>query len=360
MVSTIKPTKKLRVGVVGTGKISAEHLKFLCADPRIEVGGACDLSMSLAKYATDYFRAGVPHTDYKQMLASDKFDVVHVCTPPHTHGRIVTDCIDAGAHVIVEKPVALTNTEFRALWNHAQSHGRLILEDHNYRFNWPIRAIEELLAAGELGEVREVDVRMALAIRNPGGRYADESLPHPSHKLPAGVIHEFITHLCYLALRFMPPIDIGRVRAAWSKHGDEGIFKYDDLDALVIGGPAHARIRFTSHSAPDGFAVTVRGTKGAAFTDLFYPHLRVDIRRKGGEQLSPLVNQLVNGVHLMRRSVGGFVDKVLQRTAYEGLHLFLKQTYDAIELNTTPPVTFEDMDSASRLVDALLDQANRF
>jgi predicted dehydrogenase len=335
MVSTIDPNKKLRVGVVGTGKISAEHLKFLCADPRIEVGGVCDLSMSLAKYATDYFHAGVPHTDYKAMLASDKFDVVHVCTPPHTHGRIVTDCIEAGTHVIVEKPVAPTNAEFRALWNHAQSHGRLIVEDHNYRFNRPIRAIEELLAAGELGEVHEVDVRMALPIRKPGGRYADESLPHPSHKLPAGVIHEFITHLCYLALRFMPAMDIDRVRAAWSKHGDEGIFKFDDLDALVIGGPAHARIRF-------------------------YPHLRVDIPRKGGEQLSPLVNQLVNGVHLMKRSVGGFVDKVLQRTAYEGLNLFLQQTYDAIENSTPPPVTFEDMDSASRLVDALLDQGNRF
>ena len=129
---------------------------------------------------------------------------------------------------------------------------------------------------------------------------------------------------------------------------------------LVIGGSAHARIRFTSHSAPDGFAVTVRGTKGSASTDLFYPHLRVDIPRKGGEQLSPLVNQLVNGVHLMKRSVGGFFDKVLQRTAYEGLNLFLQQTYDAIENNSPPPVTFEDMDSASRLVDALLDEGNRF
>src|SRR4051812_9793301 len=201
MSSTTSITK-LRVGVIGTGKISAEHLKYLCADPRIEVGGVCDLSPALAKYTTDLFKAGTPHTNYQQMLASDKYDVMHVCTPPHTHARIVTDCLDAGAHVIVEKPVAPSNAEFRALWQHAQQRDRLIVEDHNYRFNQPILAIEELVRDGHLGEVREVDVRMALAIRKSGSRYADENLPHPSHKLPAGVIHEFITHLCYLALRF--------------------------------------------------------------------------------------------------------------------------------------------------------------
>src|SRR5690606_20316135 len=110
--------------------------------------------------------------------------------------------------------------------------GRRLIENHNYRFNRPWLAIERAVASGQLGDVREVEVRLCLPLRGPGGRYADANLPHPSHRLPAGVLHEFITHLCYLALRFVPePID--HVRAVWSNHGGGPLFRYDDLDAIV-------------------------------------------------------------------------------------------------------------------------------
>ncbi|HZK80673.1 MAG TPA: hypothetical protein VFC46_06385, partial [Humisphaera sp.] len=246
---------------------------------------------------------------------------------------------------------------FLELWALAESRGRKIVEDHNYRFNEPVQAMEKMVADGKLGEIREVDVRMALAIRNPGGRYMDSSLPHPSHRLPAGVIHEFITHLCYLTLRFLPSFE--RVTSAWSKHGSDTVFKYDDLDALVIGGPVHARIRFTSHSAPDCFTMTVRGTKGWVETDLFQPHLRVVGPRKGGKQLEPLVNQFANGATLLKSSFTGFRNKIMQKTPYEGLRTFLDKTYDALRTGGEPPVTFSDMDKAGRLIEALLDDANR-
>ncbi|MDB5289193.1 MAG: oxidoreductase domain protein [Phycisphaerales bacterium] len=342
--------------MIGTGKISEEHLRFLGADPHVTLAAVCDLSPSLAKYAVARFGAQQAFIDSSQMLADARPDVVHVLTPPHTHAKLVTDALTSGAHVIVEKPVAPSNREFRDLWSLAQSHGRRIVEDHNYRFNEPVLAIEKLVAEGELGDVREVEVRMALGVRKPGGRYMDENLPHPSHRMPAGVIHEFITHLCYLALRFLPSFD--RVAAAWSKHGDDALFKHDDLDALVIGGPVHARIRFTSHASPDCFGVTVRGTRGWAETDLFQPHLRVVVPRKGGQQLSPLVNHWVNGAGMMRASLSGFRNKVLQKTPYEGLRTFLDRTYTALRAGGEPPVTYEDMDRASRLVDALLDPGN--
>jgi len=349
----------LRAAVIGTGKISEEHLRFLSSDPGVELAAVCDLSPSLAQYAASRFKVAAAFSDSVRMLQEARPDVVHVLTPPHTHLALVSDALNAGAHVVVEKPVAPTNAKFRELWQLAESRGRKIVEDHNYRFNEPILAIEELVAGGELGDVREVDVRMALPIRKSGGRYADENLPHPSHNLPAGVIHEFITHLCYLALRFLPPGEGWRVAAAWSKHGVEALFKYDDLDALVISGPVHARIRFTSHCGPDCFAVTVRGTRGWAETDLFQPHLRLVIPRKGGQQLSPLVNQLLNGANLMGASVRGFRNKVMQKTPYEGLRTFLVRTYAALREDKEPPVNYDDMDRASRLVDALLEEQTR-
>lgn len=350
--------KPLRAAVIGTGKISEEHLRFLGTDPRVALVGVCDLSPSLANYAAERFKAEKAFSDAGAMLAVARPDVVHVLTPPGTHARLVSDALNAGAHVVVEKPVAPTHREFMELWELARAKGRRIVEDHNYRFNEPVAAIEKMVRDGELGDVHEVDVRMALAIRKAGGRYMDSSLPHPSHRLPAGVIHEFITHLCYLALRFAP--NFQRVSAAWSKHGDDSIFKYDDLDALVIGGSVHTRIRFTSHAAPDAFTLTVRGTRGWAETDIFQPHLKVVVPRKGGPQLSPLVNQWVNGRTLMKSSVSGLKNKIMQKTPYEGLRTFLDKTYDALSSGGEPPVTFDDMDKAGRLIEALLDEANRF
>ena len=347
----------LRAAAIGTGKISEEHLKFLTASPRSRLVGVCDLSPALAKFAAGRFGADDAYTDYADMLARAKPDVVHILTPPHTHARLVTDCLSAGAHVVVEKPVAPTHGEFLSLWDASQKAGRRLVEDHNYRFNQPVMAIEKLVAAGTLGTVYEVDVRMALAVRGAASRYMDACLPHPSHRLPCGVIHEFVSHLCYLALRFLPSVD--RVGAAWSKHGTDALFKHDDLDALVIGGAVHARLRFTSHSGPDAFEVTVRGSDGWASTDLFQPHLRVVKPRRGGKQLSPLVNQVVNGVGLARAGVRGFRNKVMQRTPYEGLGTFLGLTYAALQTGQEPPVTFADMDGVSRLIEALLAADNQ-
>lgn len=349
--------RRLRAAVIGTGKISEEHLRFLSEAPCVALAAVCDLSPSLARYAVRRFGAGRAFSDSGQMLREIRPDVVHVLTPPHTHVPLVTDAIREGAHVIVEKPVAPTHREFHELTALAQSRGRRIVEDHNYRFNEPILEIERLLKRGALGAVREVEVRMSLAIRKQGSRYTDANLPHPSHKMPAGVIHEFITHLCYLMLRFLPEYD--RVRAAWSNHGSDDLFKYDDLDALLIGPEAHGRIRFSCQTGPDTFTVTVRGSKGWAETDLFWPHVRRSLPRPVGQQLTPLANQFLAGVGLVRASISGFKNKVFQKTAYEGLRTFLDQTYVALQDGTEPPVTYDDMDRASRLVDELLKAENR-
>lgn len=346
----------LKSAVIGSGLISKEHLSFLDKSDRVRLVGVCDLSPAAAKYAAQRFHADSPYTDYRKMLDEAKPDVVHILTPPQTHKRIATDCLEAGAHAICEKPITPTYGEFKELWSIAQKHERHLIENHNYRFNEQILALDKLVEDGALGEVQEVEVRMALAIRD-GGRYADENLPNPVHKLPAGVIHDFITHLCYLTLRFLPDFD--RVDAAWSNHGGGNLFKYDDLDAIVISGSTHARIRFSCHTQPDCFAVTVRGSRGYAETDLFQPYLRCVVPRKGGKQLSPLINQFVNGFELMGASVTNFRRKIMQRSPYEGLHRLLQETYEALINGGKPPVSFEDIDRTSRLVEALIAEGNR-
>lgn len=352
---TLTASDALTAAVIGTGKISDEHLRFLSAAPTVRLAGVCDLSESMARFAADRTNADQFFTNHRRMLDEVQPDVVHVLTPPHTHYSLVKDCLQANSHVIVEKPAAPTRSEFLELCTEARRCNKQLIEDHNYRFNEPVQEIRRLVEADRLGEIREVEVRMALSIRD-SGRYADENLPHPSHGLPAGVIHEFVTHLCYLGLYFMPEYE--RVTASWNNYGGGDLFKWDDLDALIQGDQVHTRLRFSCNTAPDCLSLTVRGTKGWAQTDLFHPYQWLAVQRSGGP-LAPLVNQWCNGVGLLQASVSNFRKKIMQQTPYGGLHRFLEHTYQSLGDGSQPPVTYEDMDRVSKLIDALLDEANQ-
>lgn len=367
MAPTPRPTLPLKVAVVGTGGISEAHLSFLSGrssvgpvDGRIDLRAVCDLSPVAARYAARTFGAAAHYTDLDQLLASESPDVVHVLTPPSTHIPLATACLKAGADVICEKPVTSTSAELADLLATADGLGRRLTESHNYRFNRTIRAIGDAVERGELGAVREVEVRIALPVTGTGDRFGDPNLPSPIHGMPAGVIHDFTTHFAYLLLHFAPGVRFERVAAAWSRHGDNDLFRVDDLDALLIGdgpdGAVHARLRFDARTAPDMFSVVVRGSEGYAETELFQPYLRVVKPRPGGSKLSGVVNHVVNGAGQAGSGLRNLSDKILQHGPLEGMYEMLDQTYDALIKGAELPVSGPDMLGASRLVDLLLSE----
>jgi predicted dehydrogenase len=361
------PELPFRTAVIGTGGISKEHLSFLSGrtatvspvDGRVAIVGVCDLSKVAADYAADEFGADRSYTDVVEMLAQARPDVVHVLTPPQTHVELVTVCLEAGAHVICEKPIAPTSAELEQLLSVAEANGRHLMESHNYRFNRGVIEIKAAIDRGDLGAVREVEIRIALPVTDPAGRFGDLNLPSPIHEMPAGVIHDFTTHFTYLLLHLTGPVEFTRIAAAWSNHSKNPLFRFDDLDALLVGqgpeGPVHGRLRFDAGAAPDAFAVRVSGTRGWTETDLFQPYNRTVLPRSGGSQLSPIINHVVNGAGLMSEGFRNFGRKLLQQSSYEGLHRMLDETYVALAAGRPLPVSTDEMLAASRLVDRLLE-----
>lgn len=365
------PRRPLRAAVVGSGAISKEHLTFLSgrsqtagdvAD-RVELAAVCDLSPAAADYGATEFGAHRAYTDVAAMLEAENLDVVHVLTPPASHVPLATLSLEAGATVICEKPITSSAAELEQLLTVAQRCDRAVMESHNYRFNDGYLAIRDALAGGRLGSLTEVEIRICLPVTDPEGRFGDPNLPSPIHRMPAGVLHDFTTHFAYLLLGLTGDVKFRRVAAAWSNHSRVSHFRYDDLDALLIGegptGPIHARLRFDAGSAPDAFTITARGTRGWMETDFFQPHLRTLVPRPGGAQLSPIVNHVANGFGLVRDGVANFGRKLLQQTPYHGLHRMLDETYRALSDGRPLPVTSGDMLAAARLVDHLLDDEVR-
>ncbi len=356
----------LKAAVVGTGGISQEHLAFLSGRApavgtvagRIRLVGVCDLSEASASYASQQYGASGYYTDIAELLETAKPDVVHVLTPPETHLGIGTLCLEAGSHVICEKPITDNAADLKSFLASAAANDRHLMESHNYRFNRGVQQMRQLVDDGALGAVREVEVRISLPVTDPDGRFGDRNLPSPIHKMPAGVIHDFTTHFGYLLLNFSSEVNFHRIAAAWSNHEGRADFRYDDLDALLIGdgphGAVHGRLRFSANTGPDAFTVTVRGSQGWAETDLFQPYVNVVRPRPGGSQLSPIVNHIANGGGLIRDGVRNLGRKILQHSPYEGLHLMLDEAYTALANGTALPVTPDQMLATSELVDRLL------
>lgn len=341
----------MKAAVVGAGRIAEQHLDHLRSEPNAALVGICDVSETLASFAARRF-GGRSFTDLSTMLDECRPDVVHVLTPPHLHVEMVSAALEAGAHVVVEKPMALDRAGREALLALSADRGRILVEDHNYRFNRPMLRLQEAVSSGVLGEVTDVEVTIAMPMGRES-RYGDANLPSPSHRLPAGFIHEFITHLAYLGLAFAD--DLRAVDVRWSKRLPSLPSPYDGLDAVLAGKVAVGRLRFTAVAPRASITVRVVGSDGTGEAELIVGSWRIDRPRPLGAQLSPSVNSFLAGVGAVGRSVGFLADRLQGRTAYEGLHTLLGRTYASIADGSEPPVTPSDMRLAGDLVDDLIE-----
>ena len=99
---------KLKVAVIGCGSISTyRHIPEYAENPHVELVAFCDVKLDRAEKFTA-LHGGRAYTNYKEMLKHEKPDVVSVCTPKFLNAECSIDAMRAGAHVLVENPMAAT------------------------------------------------------------------------------------------------------------------------------------------------------------------------------------------------------------------------------------------------------------
>ena len=147
-------SRPLRAAVVGTGFVGPFHVDA------VRRGGYADV-VALAGSDPDRTRAraaglGIERwtVDVAELLDDTTLDVIHICTPNRTHVEIATAALEAGKHVVVEKPVALDVDGARSLTELARRHGRHAAVAYTYRGYPMVRRARALVAAGRLGDIR--------------------------------------------------------------------------------------------------------------------------------------------------------------------------------------------------------------
>lgn len=145
-------SEPITTAVVGIGDISAVHLAAIAGNPRVRLVGVCDVDPERAAQASE--RLGVPgFTDHQSLFDAVHPQVVHVTTPHHQHVPVALDAIEAGVHVLTEKPVGHTVAEAEELAERARTASvkvGLVLQN---RYNPTSVAVRDALASGVLGPI---------------------------------------------------------------------------------------------------------------------------------------------------------------------------------------------------------------
>ncbi|CAG4888151.1 Gfo/Idh/MocA family protein [Paraburkholderia saeva] len=206
-------TRKLRLGMVGGGQgafIGAVHRIAARLDDRFElVAGA--LSSDAARAQASAAEVGITRSypDWREMARAeaardDGIDAVAIVTPNHLHAPVATAFLEAGIHVICDKPLAISLAEAEALAKLAREKKKLFALTHTYSGYPMVRHARELVDAGELGDIRVVQVEyaqdwLAEPIENTGTNKQAGWRTDPAQSGPAGCLGDIGTHAYHLA-----------------------------------------------------------------------------------------------------------------------------------------------------------------
>ncbi|MEH7334999.1 Gfo/Idh/MocA family oxidoreductase [Neobacillus drentensis] len=145
--------EKLRVGVIGCGSIAQHrHLPEYKANKNVELVAVCDINEERAKEVAEKFGA-FAYTSYEELLHSGLVDAVSVCTPNYLHAPISIAALEAGIHVLCEKPMATSKQEAEAMIVAANKSGKKLMIAHNQRFVPSHQKARQLIASGEVGKI---------------------------------------------------------------------------------------------------------------------------------------------------------------------------------------------------------------
>ena len=156
--TTIDESKKLRIGFIGCGWIAGSHIKSLLKQPDVEIVAGCDLIPG--KAAKFFEKNGVEgvktdYADHKEMLAdkSLKLDAVTICTYHRQHAGPAIEALNAGLHVLLEKPFTVTTEEAVEVMRAEKKSGKILSIGFQPRLDENMILVKDIVQSGELGKV---------------------------------------------------------------------------------------------------------------------------------------------------------------------------------------------------------------
>lgn len=269
--------KSINVGVIGTGSISAMHLQSYEKHANANLLAVCDLNEERAQRAAEQYGATKVYTDYNELLADPEIDAVSICTWNNTHAEISIAALNAGKHVLVEKPLCRTVEEALQVQEAVKSSGKLLQVGFVRRYDPNAQMLREFADKGEFGEIYFAKASSVRRLGNPGGWFSDIERSGGGPLIDIGV---HVIDLCWYMMGRPKPVSVSantyRKLGNRSNVRNLSFYKAADYDAEknTVEDMANAMIRFengasllvdvsfTLHSKENLQSVKLYGDKG--------------------------------------------------------------------------------------------------
>jgi xylose dehydrogenase (NAD/NADP) len=160
-------TEILRWGLLSTARINRVLIPPLRISKRNKLLAVASRSQEKADAYARENKIPRPHGSYEALLNDPEIDVIYNPLPNHLHAEWTIRAVEAGKHVLCEKPLALSLAEVDAIADAAKKHGRIVTEAFAYRSHPQTRKVKEIIETGKLGKVRMVHGSFTFVMNNP-------------------------------------------------------------------------------------------------------------------------------------------------------------------------------------------------
>ena len=218
--------KRIRFVIVGCGHIGKRHAEMIMRDPGAELIALCDIlpkdSLGLTSYQVPFFE------DYADLLQSKlDFDVVCICTPNGLHASMAIQAIEAGFHVVIEKPMALTVTDAEKVVYTSLKYQKQVFCVMQNRYSPPSVWIKELVESGRLGQIYMVQLN---CYWNRDERYYKPGGWHGTSDLDGGTLFTQFSH--FVDIMYWLFGDIDHIQAKFSDFNHAMLTDFEDSGVI--------------------------------------------------------------------------------------------------------------------------------
>ena len=325
---------RYRAGMIGAGNICEFHVAAVRALPDVELIGVVDLDPARAAAFAEKHQVTV-FPSLAAIVAAGA-NVIHVLTPPNTHGKIARAALEAGCDVLVEKPVTEDPAEGRALAALARAKGKTITVNHSLLYDPQVARALAAVRSGSLGQIVSVDILR-------GSEYPPfEGGPLPPHYRDAGYpFRDIGVHCLYLIQELLGSIE--DVEASWRSLGGDPNLAYDEWRAVVRCARGLAQFQLSWNVKPMQSQIIIHGTKGVLRVDLFamfhgkrastpLPKAAERLINAFTDSLQPLIDVPIGVYKFVKKEV----------KSYQGLRNLVADFYRRLAAGEPPPVTVDD------------------
>jgi 2-alkyl-3-oxoalkanoate reductase len=317
-----------RIAFVGCGNVANVHMHFLLK-MGAKVASVCDSSETRAMVFAEKFNVKTYHTKVEKMLEIEKPDVLHILTPPHTHFALALKGLEAGCHLIIEKPLCLNTSDAVAIFEKAKEKKLRVYVDHTRIYHPMIRKAQQVLKTGKYGQI----IRLEYDYDDPGLETVDgkrvfaKNVPSWVKSLKGGVFTDLLPHPISVFLSFDDDLEIEDVRPTLN---EEGII--EEFDIRFATKMVSATVKLSLNVKPLRNVLHIYCKNGSIKIDFrnFYSVFLLD------KNLPNIIGRCYYTINTSFQMAFGFfksVTGILRGTfhPYSGLDEFLKIFYSELQ-----------------------------